>query len=181
MAGQDNRLVDHLDGNLAARNEPVQHFLEAGRFALDKKLERRKLLAVMVEEEGVGFTDAAGKKEHPVRRQDDCIDRLRVRNHDVTNIAGELDQYGLAETDTNVLAVGQAAFVRHPDQRVVVHRPRCFSGFIAAPEALSLCRLHTYAEAGKDKRKNCSQGYAPVLGSPVIHRFQPLHEQQTGD
>ena len=100
-AGQHQGAAGDLAVHVRAGDEAGQQLIERREVGADGDLEREDLLAVLVEEEGVGLTRLLGNEEHPVGRLHDRVEHGRIRNQDVLQRHGKLhdDRATDAEVD----------------------------------------------------------------------------------
>lgn len=98
MTGEDQRIVQDLSLDVGARQQLAQHCIEWTGVLLDPNLEDEDLLAVGIEEKGVGAADLLADQVDPVRAVDDGVHEFGVGYDHVPQIAWQLDHNGLAQT-----------------------------------------------------------------------------------
>ena len=77
--------------------------VQVGDVRADENFQRGDLLALAVEEDGVGLADLERHDEDAPGRADDRIDDFRVRDDNIARVDIELDDRGLVERERYAL------------------------------------------------------------------------------
>ena len=152
-AGQHDGAAGDLAVHVRARNEAGQQLIERRQVGADRDLERQDLLAVLVEEEGVGLAGLLGDQEHPVGGLHDGVEHARVGDQHVLQRDGELHDDRATDAEVDPLRQRERRIAGNAQHR------------IAGPPDLQVCRFISaacdVADASRDEEHRSHAGASP--------------------
>ena len=103
-SGEHDVVVEQFDGDVGARNEPLQIIFQTGNVALDDEIETDDLLAVRTKDEDIRLAHALAEQIDAPRCARDSIGNGRVGDQDIISVGGQIDDHRLVEAELYVLA-----------------------------------------------------------------------------
>ena len=121
-AGEDYGIVQDLGFDVRTGQQPAEERIHHAGVLFDSDFEDQNLLAVLVEEEDIGLTDLLADQMHPVRSLHDGVHDFGRRNHDVPQVARNLDHHGLVAAELYGARLGQAVTFLDAQYRMMLGR-----------------------------------------------------------